>query len=114
MTDNNLAELTELIKTQFDRIDRRFEKIDDRFQQIEDRFEKIDDRFGKLEEQIQTLAIGQAKIEARLDEWRYSIQKIPDLVEKMGELKNWKQIAIIVITVFGGGLFGWFLKGGRL
>ncbi len=74
----------------------------------------MDERFQKLDEQIQTLAIGQAKIEARLDEWRYSIQKIPDLVEKMGEFKNWKQIALIVITVFGGGVFGWFLKSGRL
>ena len=25
-------------------------------------------------------------------------QKVPDLVEKVGELKNWKQVGLIIVT----------------
>ena len=53
-------------------------------------------------------------IETRIDEQKSSISKIPDLAEKVGELKNWRQIAIIIITGTVGTLFGWFVKSGRL
>ena len=52
-------------------------------------------------------------IETRIDEQKSSIGKIPDLAEKVGELKNWRQIAIIIITGTVGTLFGWFVKSGR-
>lgn len=60
-------------------------------------------------------------IETRLDEWRPSISKIPDLAEKVGELKNWKQIGLVFVTavvssVFSGtigGVMGWLLRGPR-
>ncbi|MDJ0718647.1 MAG: hypothetical protein QNJ54_31215 [Prochloraceae cyanobacterium] len=50
-----------------------------------------------------------------------SVQKIPDLSEKIGELKNWKQIGVIVITALIsaistgtiGGFIGWFIRGAR-
>ncbi len=58
-------------------------------------------------------------IDTRLSNVESSVQKIPDLSEKIGELKNWKQIGIIVITalvssVFTGtigGFIGWFIRG---
>ena len=34
-----------------------------------------------------------------------SVQKIPDLLEKVGELKNWKQIGVIVITALISAVF---------
>ncbi len=39
-----------------------------------------------------------AVIKSRLDGQQKAIDKIPDLAEKVGELKNWRQIAIITIT----------------
>ncbi|MDJ0689132.1 MAG: DUF1664 domain-containing protein [Xenococcaceae cyanobacterium MO_188.B32] len=53
------------------------------------KLDKLDDRFKNLE-------IGQAKIEGKFDaldgrmkQVESSMQKIPDLAEKVGELKNW-------------------------
>jgi hypothetical protein len=51
-------------------------------------------------------------IDARLNNLETSSQKIPDLAEKVGELKNWKQIALVMITASMGGLIGWFVRGG--
>ncbi|MFM7578489.1 MAG: hypothetical protein ACKO5Q_16335, partial [Microcystaceae cyanobacterium] len=45
----------------------------------------INNRFDKLEVRIQAIEISQAKIESRLEEWKNSVQKIPDLAEKVGE-----------------------------
>jgi type I site-specific restriction endonuclease len=88
----------------------------------------INNRFDKLEERLQVLETGQKTLEVGLTEVRTkltclepSVQKIPDLAEKVGELKNWKQIAVITLTalissiVTGsiGGAIGWFLRGGN-
>jgi hypothetical protein len=101
LTDTDLKELKDLINSQF---------------------ELLNGRIDKLDERIQGLEIGQAKIETRLEEWKISIQKIPDLTEKVGELKNWKQIGLIIATamissIFSGtigGVIGWLIKGGKL
>ena len=73
----------------------------------------INKRFDSLEERIKELEIGQAKINTRLDEWKNTMGKIPDLAEKVGELKNWKQIAIVTFSSFLAGTLGWLLRGGR-
>jgi archaellum component FlaC len=91
-TDTDLQELKNLINTRLD---------------------KIENKVDTLRDEVASLKIGQAKIEARLEEWKPSINKISDLAEKVGELKNWRQIALIVITGTFGSLFGWFLRGGR-
>jgi hypothetical protein len=60
-------------------------------------------------------------IETRLDEWRPAMQKIPDLAEKVGELKNWKQIGLVFVTavissIFSGtigGVIGWLIRSGK-
>lgn len=82
----------------------------------------INSRFDELKEGQKALEIGQAKIEARLEAWSPSIQKITDLTEKVGELKNWKQVGLVVITamissIFSGmigGVVGWLIRGSRV
>lgn len=56
----------------------------------------INNRFNEIQVEIKTLETGQRQIESRLtvietrlDEWKPSIQKIPDLAEKVEKLKNW-------------------------
>jgi hypothetical protein len=57
-----------------------------------------------------------------LDEWKPSINKIADLAEKVGELKNWKQIGLVFLTavvssIFSGtigGVIGWLIRGGKV
>lgn len=60
-------------------------------------------------------------INGRLDTLQNSVDKIPELAEKLGELKNWKQIGSIVITAFIssifsgliGGVIGWLIRSAR-
>jgi archaellum component FlaC len=55
-----------------------------------------------------------AVIKSRLDGQQKAIDKIPDLAEKVGELKNWRQIALIIITGTASTVFGWLLRSGRV
>lgn len=55
-----------------------------------------------------------AVIETRLEDWKPSINKIPDLAEKVGELKNWRQIVIIALTALISGSITWVIRGGNL
>lgn len=53
-------------------------------------------------------------IDTRLGTLESTAQKLPDLAEKVGELKNWKQIAIIVFTGSVSASIAWFLRGGHI
>lgn len=55
-----------------------------------------------------------AVVESAIQIQQKAIDKIPDLAEKVGELKNWRQIAIIIITGTASTVFGWFLRSGRM
>jgi hypothetical protein len=52
-------------------------------------------------------------LDSRLKGLEATASKLPDLAEKIGELKNWKQIAIIVFTSSVSGSLAWFLRGSR-
>lgn len=81
---------------------------------INHRFNALEKGQTEIKEQVSGLDKRLAVIEARMEEWRPSLQKIPDLAEKVGELKNWRQIVIILLTSSVGGAIGWLLHGGNL
>jgi hypothetical protein len=100
VTRSDLKELKELIVAFREDTNKRFTGVENRLSGIENR-----------------LAI----VETRLDEWRPAMAKIPDLAEKVGELKNWKQVGLIVVTaalssiLSGtiGGVVGWLIRSGK-
>jgi hypothetical protein len=51
-------------------------------------------------------------INSRLSNLESTSAKLPDLAEKVGELKNWKQIAIVVFTSVISGSIAWFVRSG--
>ena len=53
---------------------------------------KIDSRLERIETTQSELKESIIKIETTLQIQQPYVQKIPDLAEKVGELKNWKQI----------------------
>jgi chromosome segregation ATPase len=73
------------------------------------------------------MRVGFANVETRLADVRGDIkvldnrlanlestaQKLPDLAEKVGELKNWKQVAIVIFTASVSGAIAWFLRSGK-
>lgn len=52
-------------------------------------------------------------INARLANLESNTKAIADLAEKVGELKNWKQIAIVIFTATVGGTIGYFVRSGK-
>lgn len=52
-------------------------------------------------------------LDNRLGNLKSTAQKLPDLAEKVGELKNWKQIAIVIFTASVSGVIAWFLRSGK-
>jgi hypothetical protein len=71
---------------------------------------KIDERFDNLDEKVTQLRINQEKIQTRLDDWKPSIDKVMDLSEKVGELKNWRQFVFTALTILASGALGWYLR----
>jgi hypothetical protein len=64
---------------------------------------ELDKRIIKLESNLQSMDKRMSNIES-------SVQKIPEITEFFGELKNWRQIAFIIIAA----VVGWFARSGRM
>jgi nucleotide-binding universal stress UspA family protein len=80
-------------------------KIDSNQKETNEKLKELSQKIDKQSEEITT-------IKATLQAQQPLIQKIPDLAEKVGELKNWRQIVLIVVTATVSGVIGWFIRGG--
>ena len=89
----DIQELKEFIKDGFNQLDKK----------IDDKFNELDKRIIKLESDLQG-------IDKRMSNIESSVQKIPEITEKFGELKNWRQIAFIIIAAVAG----WFARTGKM
>ena len=87
---------------------------EDNRKQLETLREENNQQFINLQKEITEVKIITAKIEGTIQSQAVLTQKIPDLIEKVGELKNWKQIAIVAITAFTSATITWFIRGGNL
>jgi predicted nucleic acid-binding Zn-ribbon protein len=88
VTENDLQEIKELIKTQNDKIEKLAEKVDN--------IEK-----------------SQIRLEAKIDTYKPAFDKIPDLAEKVGELKGWRAISLVIFSGFITSIY-WLLRMGKL
>ncbi|MBD2772460.1 hypothetical protein [Iningainema tapete] len=85
------------------------------------RFTTIETRLASLEGGQQNLQLETREVRTKLNTLEPSINKIPDLAEKVGELKNWKQIGLVFVTavvssIFSGiigGVIGWLIRSGK-
>ena len=84
-------------------------QMDSKFDQLEAHFHKINQKLDKVLEDITDLKVGQAEIKGEIKALRDKTDstekrlgtvesKLPDISEKFGELKNWRQIAFIIIA----------------
>jgi molybdopterin converting factor small subunit len=106
-TREQISSLREETREQIDAL-----KEDNR-KQIETLREENNRQFVNLQKEITEVKIITAKIEGTIQSQAVLTQKIPDLIEKVGELKNWKQIAIVAITAFTSATITWFIRGGN-
>ncbi|MBR8827345.1 MAG: hypothetical protein DSM107014_05465 [Gomphosphaeria aponina SAG 52.96 = DSM 107014] len=103
VTENELQELKDLIQELKTEIK----------SELRDFKEEVNNKFNSVEKHLIDLEKSQARIDGRLEAQKSAIDKIPDLAEKVGELKNWRQIAIIFFTALITGTLGWFLRSGK-
>ena len=87
---------------------------EDNRKQLETLREENNKQFINLHKEITEVKIITAKIEGTIQSQAVLTQKIPDLIEKVGEFKNWKQIAIVAITAFTSATITWFIREGNL
>ena len=125
-SNTEIQQLKEFIKDVFNQLDRKVDskfneldkKIDHKFNELD---KKIDHKFNELDKKIDNVESnlkqeisdvrGELKvIDARQKNVETSVQKIPEITEKFGELKNWRQIAFIIIAA----VVGWFARSGRM
>ncbi|BAU64839.1 hypothetical protein STA3757_22150 [Stanieria sp. NIES-3757] len=110
----DIQQLKEFIKDGFNQLE---QKIDNKFNELD---KKIDNKFNELDKKIdhvqselkQEIAEvrGDLKvIDAKQKNVETAVQKIPEITEKFGELKNWRQIAFMIIAA----VVGWFARSGR-
>ena len=84
--------------------------------------EESNNRFTRLEQGQDALKLEMVEVKTKLNTLEPSIQKLPDLAEKVGELKNWKQIGLVFVTavissIFSGtigGVIGWLIRSNRV
>ncbi len=80
-------------------------------------FANAETRFADLKGQInnaETKLEGKIAVcNSKLVGLESTAQKLPDLAEKVGELKNWKQLAIVIFTASVSGAIAWFLRSGK-
>jgi predicted S18 family serine protease len=88
-SDTDIRELKELILNLEKKVETGFAEVKREIEQIDQRVRTIEIGQVRIEESVRSL-------ETRIDDQKSAIAKIPDLAEKVGELKNWRQIAIIV------------------
>lgn len=85
--------------------------------EIKDLINAMNARLTGIETELKRVTKGLDDLEKRsiaIETWKPAIDKIPDLAEKFGELKNWRQIAFVLLTASIGGLVGWVVRGGNL
>ncbi len=138
VTENDLKRLEDLIIASREENRQKFTSLEAGQGDLKERLTVIETRLSSLEGGQSDLKERLSVIEARFDEWRPSISKIPDLAvqsglggfpkeelhqeaEKVGELKNWKQVGLVFVTavvssIFSGtigGVIGWLIRGPR-
>jgi Skp family chaperone for outer membrane proteins len=117
------------VTTQITRLDGRIDTLETKLDSKIDNLEtKIDAKIDKLEVKIDNLETKldskidklETKIDAKIDTVNSRLTNIEansrillDLAEKLGELKNWKQIAIVIFTASVSGAIAWYIRSGN-
>jgi archaellum component FlaC len=109
VTENDLKRLEDLIigiangqKT----IETRLTAIETRLTTLETGQAEIKGYLKTLGEKVDGIDRRLVSVEAKLTAWEPSIAKTSDLAEKVGELKNWRSIAFLIL----GAIAGWFAR----
>ncbi|MDJ0599311.1 MAG: hypothetical protein QNJ37_10775 [Crocosphaera sp.] len=102
------------VETQLTNVDTRLTSVETQLTNVDTRLTSVEKGQVEVKEKLIEVDKQLITIDTRLETWKPAVDKIPDLAEKVGELKNWRQFVIITITATVSGIIGWFLRGGNL
>jgi hypothetical protein len=77
------------------------------------RFAALEAGMATMQKEIGDLRVSASKIEGILQSQQPFVQKIPELAEKVGELKNWRQLGIIALTALISSTLTWVIRAGN-
>ncbi len=113
MNQNIEYSLSEVLSKIDSKLDKLENKIDSKFNDLSSQVNDLSKDVNSMKIDIATLKEGQNGLNKRLDDWKpiitKNIDKTDNLSEKVGELKNWRQIAIIIVTALITSLF-WIFR----
>ena len=121
-SNTDIQQLKEFIKDGFNElkgeINHLDRKIDDKFNELDRKIDTVKSELkqeiteikSELKQEMSDIRGDIKTIDARQKNVETSVQKIPEITEKFGELKNWRQIAFIIIAA----VVGWFARSGRM
>ena len=78
------------------------------------RFTALEAATTAIQKEISDLRVSVSKVEGSLQNQQTFVQKVPELAEKVGELKNWRQLVIIALTALISSTLTWVIRGGGL
>jgi predicted nucleic acid-binding Zn-ribbon protein len=105
-TENDLKRLEDLIINGQRALENRLTTIETRLTTLETGQAEIKGDLKTLGEKVDGIDRRLVSIEAKLTAWEPSITKTADLAEKVGELKNWRSIAFLIL----GAIAGWIAR----
>lgn len=106
--EQKIDKQSEITVTAINKLEQKIDTVKDK---LEDKIDKLEDKIDKLEVKINKQSEEITGIKSTLQAQQPLIQKMPDLAEKVGELKNWRQIVIITITAIISGSITWVIRG---
>ncbi|MGB5771315.1 MAG: hypothetical protein WBM32_15825 [Crocosphaera sp.] len=113
--DDSINKLEDKLDDSINKLDNRINKLEDKLDEKITKLEnKVDSNHKEVTQKLDKQSEEITTIKATLQTQQPLVQKIPDLTEKVGELKNWRQIVFIVVTATVSGLVGWLIRGGAL
>lgn len=116
-TTNNteIQELKQFISDRFNQLDRKFDETKSELKQdLNNTKSELKQDISELKGDLKALHVEVKGLEKRLSNVEISANKIPEITEKFGELKNWRQTAFVIIAGVVSAFLGWLARGSKV
>ncbi|MDJ0601450.1 MAG: hypothetical protein QNJ37_21725 [Crocosphaera sp.] len=105
--------ITGIVEEMLKRIEGKLDKQSEEISAIKTEIGEMKTEMGRMNTEMGRMSTEIGYIKGTLETQQIFVQKIPDLAEKVGELKNWRQFVIITVTATVSGVIGWLVRGGN-
>ena len=102
--NSDLVAITNLINDRFNQLDRKLDSTKAELKQD----------ILRVEGEVKALQVEIRGVEKRLSNVEAATIKIPEITEKFGELKNWRQTAFVIIAGVVSAFLGWIARSGSV